>query len=148
MFFNLWPQEGENIFYLAIEDIDTDTELLIGYLDSDMEADEDEPPVATGAQEGEGKHAPGGRPLAGPVLPPFGVRESGSGGETALGLGFAQHCSPGVWPCAQLSSSGKSGLACRGGDVPCVIATVPGSSRLSPYTGVTRSEDPYSSLGL
>ncbi|KAM5310285.1 PR domain zinc finger protein 5 isoform 1-T1 [Glossophaga mutica] len=46
-------QEGENIFYLAIEDIDTDTELLIGYLDSDMEADEDEPPAATGAQEGE-----------------------------------------------------------------------------------------------
>uniref|UniRef100_A0A8C5F009 Zinc finger protein n=1 Tax=Gopherus evgoodei TaxID=1825980 RepID=A0A8C5F009_9SAUR len=35
----LWPQpeEGENIFYLAVEDIETDTELLIGYLDSDME---------------------------------------------------------------------------------------------------------------
>ncbi|XP_060634985.1 PR domain zinc finger protein 5 isoform X2 [Anolis sagrei] len=30
-------QEGENIFYLAVEDIETDTELLIGYLDSDME---------------------------------------------------------------------------------------------------------------
>nr|6XAZ_A Chain A, PR domain zinc finger protein 5 [Homo sapiens]6XAZ_B Chain B, PR domain zinc finger protein 5 [Homo sapiens] len=28
-------QEGENIFYLAVEDIETDTELLIGYLDSD-----------------------------------------------------------------------------------------------------------------
>ncbi|XP_040186184.1 PR domain zinc finger protein 5 isoform X1 [Rana temporaria] len=35
-------QEGENIFYLAIEDIDTDTELLIGYLDSDMEEAEEE----------------------------------------------------------------------------------------------------------
>ncbi|XP_040822766.1 PR domain zinc finger protein 5 isoform X3 [Ochotona curzoniae] len=35
-------QEGENIFYLAVEDIETDTELLIGYLDSDMEADEEQ----------------------------------------------------------------------------------------------------------
>uniref|UniRef100_F7BV92 Zinc finger protein n=1 Tax=Ornithorhynchus anatinus TaxID=9258 RepID=F7BV92_ORNAN len=35
-------QEGENIFYLAIEDIETDTELLIGYLDSDMEEEEEE----------------------------------------------------------------------------------------------------------
>ncbi|XP_074084433.1 PR domain zinc finger protein 5 isoform X4 [Macrotis lagotis] len=35
-------QEGENIFYLAVEDIETDTELLIGYLDSEMEEDEDE----------------------------------------------------------------------------------------------------------
>ncbi|XP_054417966.1 PR domain zinc finger protein 5 isoform X2 [Pteronotus mesoamericanus] len=60
-------QEGENIFYLAVEDIDTDTELLIGYLDSDMEADEeDEPPVAAGTQEGEGKHARG-RHLGGQV---------------------------------------------------------------------------------
>ncbi|XP_069782894.1 PR domain zinc finger protein 5 [Narcine bancroftii] len=30
-------QEGENIFYLAVDDIETDTELLIGYLDSEME---------------------------------------------------------------------------------------------------------------
>ena len=36
------PQGGENIFYLAPEDIDTDTELLIGYLDSDMEEEEAE----------------------------------------------------------------------------------------------------------
>ncbi|KAM6441623.1 PR domain zinc finger protein 5 isoform 2-T2 [Liasis olivaceus] len=35
-------QEGENIFYLAVEDIETDTELLIGYLDSDMEELEEE----------------------------------------------------------------------------------------------------------
>ncbi|XP_053317396.1 PR domain zinc finger protein 5 isoform X2 [Spea bombifrons] len=35
-------QEGENIFYLAIDDIETDTELLIGYLDSDMEEAEEE----------------------------------------------------------------------------------------------------------
>ncbi|XP_010124955.1 PREDICTED: PR domain zinc finger protein 5 [Chlamydotis macqueenii] len=35
-------QEGENIFYLAVEDIETDTELLIGYLDSDMEEEEEE----------------------------------------------------------------------------------------------------------
>lgn len=35
-------QDGENIFYLAVDDIDTDTELLIGFLDSDMEEDEEE----------------------------------------------------------------------------------------------------------
>ncbi|XP_056659477.1 PR domain zinc finger protein 5 isoform X2 [Monodelphis domestica] len=35
-------QDGENIFYLAVEDIDTDTELLVGYLDSDMEEEEEE----------------------------------------------------------------------------------------------------------
>lgn len=35
-------QDGENIFYLAVDDIETDTELLIGYLDSDMEEDEEE----------------------------------------------------------------------------------------------------------
>ncbi|KAG8454023.1 hypothetical protein GDO86_000595, partial [Hymenochirus boettgeri] len=35
-------QEGENIFYLAVDDIETDTELLIGYLDSDMEEAEEE----------------------------------------------------------------------------------------------------------
>ncbi|KAM3832009.1 PR domain zinc finger protein 5 [Vipera latastei] len=35
-------QEGENIFYLAVEDIETDTELLIGYLDSDMEEVEED----------------------------------------------------------------------------------------------------------
>lgn len=34
-------QDGENIFYLAVDDIDTDTELLIGYLDSDMEEEEE-----------------------------------------------------------------------------------------------------------
>ncbi|OCT99904.1 hypothetical protein XELAEV_18005688mg [Xenopus laevis] len=35
-------EEGENIFYLAVDDIETDTELLIGYLDSDMEEAEEE----------------------------------------------------------------------------------------------------------
>ncbi|XP_031167742.1 PR domain zinc finger protein 5 [Sander lucioperca] len=35
-------QDGENIFYLAVDDIETDTELLIGYLDSDMEEEEEE----------------------------------------------------------------------------------------------------------
>ncbi|XP_016097956.1 PR domain zinc finger protein 5-like [Sinocyclocheilus grahami] len=35
-------QDGENIFYLAIDDIETDTELLIGYLDSDMEEEEED----------------------------------------------------------------------------------------------------------
>ncbi|XP_051900607.1 PR domain zinc finger protein 5 isoform X2 [Pristis pectinata] len=35
-------QEGENIFYLAVDDIETDTELLIGYLDSEMEELEEE----------------------------------------------------------------------------------------------------------
>lgn len=40
--FLLMSQDGENIFYLAVDDIDTDTELLIGYLDSDMEEEEEE----------------------------------------------------------------------------------------------------------
>lgn len=35
-------QDGENIFYLAVDDIETDTELLIGYLDSDMEEEDEE----------------------------------------------------------------------------------------------------------
>uniref|UniRef100_A0A8C6U0S6 Zinc finger protein n=1 Tax=Neogobius melanostomus TaxID=47308 RepID=A0A8C6U0S6_9GOBI len=35
-------QDGENIFYLAVDDIETDTELLIGFLDSDMEEEEEE----------------------------------------------------------------------------------------------------------
>lgn len=35
-------QDGENIFYLAVDDIETDTELLIGYLDSDMEEEEED----------------------------------------------------------------------------------------------------------
>uniref|UniRef100_A0A8B9WSR8 Zinc finger protein n=1 Tax=Bos mutus grunniens TaxID=30521 RepID=A0A8B9WSR8_BOSMU len=52
-------QEGENIFYLAIEDIETDTELLIGYLDSDMEADEEEQQIMTVINEEEGKNSKG-----------------------------------------------------------------------------------------
>ncbi|CAI5784431.1 domain zinc finger 5 isoform X1 [Podarcis lilfordi] len=45
-------QEGENIFYLAVEDIETDTELLIGYLDSDMEeVEEEEEEVITNQEE-------------------------------------------------------------------------------------------------
>ncbi|MBW04596.1 PR domain zinc finger protein 5, partial [Eschrichtius robustus] len=51
--------EGENIFYLAIEDIETDTELLIGYLDSDMEADEEEQQIMTMIKEEEGNNAKG-----------------------------------------------------------------------------------------
>lgn len=35
-------KDGENIFYLAVDDIETDTELLIGYLDSDMEEEEED----------------------------------------------------------------------------------------------------------
>ncbi|XP_028941935.1 PR domain zinc finger protein 5, partial [Antrostomus carolinensis] len=46
-------QEGENIFYLAVEDIDTDTELLIGYLDSDMEEEEEEEEEVTVIHEDE-----------------------------------------------------------------------------------------------
>lgn len=46
-------QEGENIFYLAVEDIETDTELLIGYLDSDMEAEEEEQPPRMVTPDGE-----------------------------------------------------------------------------------------------
>uniref|UniRef100_A0A8C8ZNR2 Zinc finger protein n=1 Tax=Prolemur simus TaxID=1328070 RepID=A0A8C8ZNR2_PROSS len=46
-------QEGENIFYLAVEDIETDTELLIGHLDSDREADEEAQRVVTALTEGE-----------------------------------------------------------------------------------------------
>ncbi|XP_058405967.1 PR domain zinc finger protein 5 isoform X4 [Diceros bicornis minor] len=52
-------QEGENIFYLAIEDIETDTELLIGYLDSDAEADEEEQQIMTMIEEGEVKNSKG-----------------------------------------------------------------------------------------
>ncbi|KAK1875536.1 PR domain zinc finger protein 5, partial [Dissostichus eleginoides] len=36
-------QDGENIFYLAVDDIDTDTELLIGYLDNARHLKEDYP---------------------------------------------------------------------------------------------------------
>jgi hypothetical protein len=46
-FLKILFQEGENIFYLAVEDIETDTELLIGYLDSDMEANEDDQQIIT-----------------------------------------------------------------------------------------------------
>ncbi|XP_064190408.1 PR domain zinc finger protein 5 [Anguilla rostrata] len=53
-------QDGENIFYLAVDDIETDTELLIGYLDSDMEEEEDveEEEVVKDEDENsrEGKH--------------------------------------------------------------------------------------------
>lgn len=67
-FLSVLPKEGENIFYLAVEDIDTDTELLIGCLDSDMEAEE-EPlqtarPGAGGSRagtDGAGRKAPGHR---------------------------------------------------------------------------------------
>ena len=38
----LISQDGENIFYLAVDDIETDTEMLIGYLDSDMEEEEED----------------------------------------------------------------------------------------------------------
>lgn len=46
-------QEGENIFYLAVDDIETDTELLIGYLDSDMEEEEEDEEEVTVIQEDE-----------------------------------------------------------------------------------------------
>ncbi|XP_043930933.1 PR domain zinc finger protein 5 isoform X2 [Protopterus annectens] len=52
-------QEGENIFYLAVDDIDTDTELLIGYLDSDMEeAEEEEDEVVIKEEEDTVKEVP------------------------------------------------------------------------------------------
>lgn len=44
---------------MAIEDIETDTELLIGYLDSDMEADEEEQQMMTVISEEEGKNSKG-----------------------------------------------------------------------------------------
>lgn len=44
---------------MAIEDIETDTELLIGYLDSDMEADEEEQQIMTMIKEEEGKNSKG-----------------------------------------------------------------------------------------
>lgn len=44
---------------MAVEDIETDTELLIGYLDSDMEADEEEQEIMTMIKEGEGKNSKG-----------------------------------------------------------------------------------------
>ncbi|XP_076996289.1 PR domain zinc finger protein 5 isoform X4 [Tamandua tetradactyla] len=57
-------QEGENIFYLAIEDIETDTELLIGHLDSDLEADEEGQQATAGVKGGEVK-SPRGQSKAG-----------------------------------------------------------------------------------
>lgn len=55
---------------MAVEDIETDTELLIGYLDSDMEAEEEEQPSMTDIPDGEGKHADDGPHRAEKVLPP------------------------------------------------------------------------------
>lgn len=52
-------QEGENIFYLAVDDIETDTELLIGYLDSDVEAEEEEQQILTLTKEGKVDHSKG-----------------------------------------------------------------------------------------
>ena len=52
-------QEGENIFYLAVDDIETDTELLIGYLDSDVEAEEEEQQALTMTKEGKVDHSKG-----------------------------------------------------------------------------------------
>ncbi|NWS47816.1 PRDM5 protein, partial [Probosciger aterrimus] len=65
-------QEGENIFYLALEDIETDTELLIGYLDSDMEEEEEEEEEVTVTQEDEGggnnkEVQPAGEKVANPL---------------------------------------------------------------------------------
>ncbi|NXC35365.1 PRDM5 protein, partial [Campylorhamphus procurvoides] len=65
-------QEGENIFYLAVEDIETDTELLIGYLDSDMEEEEEEEEEVTVPQEvedsGSNKEVqPAGEKIADPL---------------------------------------------------------------------------------
>lgn len=37
---------------MAVEDIETDTELLIGYLDSDLEAEEEEQQIVTVIREG------------------------------------------------------------------------------------------------
>lgn len=37
-----YKQDGENIFYLAVDDIEMDTELLIGYLESDMKEEEED----------------------------------------------------------------------------------------------------------
>lgn len=52
-------REGENIFYLAVDDIETDTELLIGYLDSDVEAEEEEQQALTMTKEGKVDHSKG-----------------------------------------------------------------------------------------
>ncbi|KAM7051858.1 PR domain zinc finger protein 5 isoform 2-T2 [Acridotheres tristis] len=65
-------QEGENIFYLAVEDIETDTELLIGYLDSDMEEEEEEEEEVTVIQEDEDSGSnkevqPAGEKIADPL---------------------------------------------------------------------------------
>ncbi|CAB1332033.1 unnamed protein product [Coregonus sp. 'balchen'] len=51
-------QDGENIFYLAVDDIETDTEMLIGYLDSDMEEEEEEEEIIKDEDENskEAKH--------------------------------------------------------------------------------------------
>ncbi|XP_063271076.1 PR domain zinc finger protein 5 isoform X3 [Prinia subflava] len=63
-------QEGENIFYLAVEDIETDTELLIGYLDSDMEEEEEEEVTVSQEDEDSGSNKvvqPAGEKVADPL---------------------------------------------------------------------------------
>lgn len=54
---------------MAVDDIETDTELLIGYLDSDVEAEEEEQQALTMTKEGKadqskGQSAPGGKGTA------------------------------------------------------------------------------------
>lgn len=44
---------------MAVDDIETDTELLIGYLDSDVEAEEEEQQALTMAREGKVDHSKG-----------------------------------------------------------------------------------------
>ncbi|NXK66111.1 PRDM5 protein, partial [Sylvietta virens] len=70
-YLNPFYLEGENIFYLAVEDIETDTELLIGYLDSDMEEEEEEEEEVTLIQEdedsGNKEVQPAGEKIADPL---------------------------------------------------------------------------------
>lgn len=42
---------------MAVDDIETDTELLIGYLDSDVEAEEEEQQALTMTKEGKVDHS-------------------------------------------------------------------------------------------
>lgn len=99
---------------MAVDDIETDTELLIGYLDSDMEADEDEqPPPAKREEEGEGARGPGTPGSAG-APSRRGAEGVGAAGGARSGLlaelARSAPLSGGVRRCARLSSSRTSVL--------------------------------------
>lgn len=124
-------QEGENIFYLAVEDIESDTELLIGYLDSDMEADEEEPPTPpTALEEGghlaHGESTPGRTGTASPGRPSERKqRRNRAGANDGLQSRALPALLSGVPSCAPAFCPWEEHA--RHGDRPCIMARVTGS---------------------